>query len=176
MIKTGALYGYDDMSNIHHRAQHAGMNSFGTTAKGDLLDPQAGEWSGVNAAAARLTGGRTTRIQLHRIDVAPRTGCGCFGLIMFTTEKPVKGIGIMHRGWDGRTPDGRSWWDLHYALAGKQAPGLAGASTGYLYSRKFLAAHGGWPGVVWVDPKVAEWAGARLPAGAVIGSTEVKSR
>jgi hypothetical protein len=27
--KTGALYSYDDMSNIHHRALHSGINSFG---------------------------------------------------------------------------------------------------------------------------------------------------
>jgi len=169
MIKTGGLYGYDDMTNIHHRALHAGMNSFGTTEKGDLLDPVAGEWSGVNAAASRLTGGRTTRIQLHRLDIAPRTGCGCFGLIMFTTERPRKGIGIMHRGWDGRAPDGRSWWDLHYALAGKQAPGLAGASDGYLFSRRFLAAHGGWKDVVWVSPRVAKIAGDRLPPAVQVG-------
>src|SRR5208283_4849417 len=67
-IKTGALYGYDDMTNIHHRALHSGINSFGTCAKGDLLDPAAGEWSGSNQAAARLTGGRITRVQLHSLD------------------------------------------------------------------------------------------------------------
>jgi acetyl-CoA decarbonylase/synthase complex subunit beta len=169
MIKTGALYGLDDMSDIHHRALHAGINSFGTTEKGELLDAVAGEWSGVNAAASRLTGGRTTRIQLHRVDIAPRTGCGCFGFIIFTVGSPASGIGVMDRGWKGRAPDGRSWWDLHYALAGKQAPGLMGASEGYLLSRRFLAAHGGWKDVVWVSPRVAEVARGRVPAGATVG-------
>ncbi|MGO8817606.1 MAG: hypothetical protein ACLQVG_23415 [Terriglobia bacterium] len=154
-IKTGALYGYDDMTNIHHRALHAGINSFGTCAKGDLLDPAAGEWSGANAAAARLTGGRITRVQLHSLDEAPHTGCGCFQLIMFKTDQPQPGIGIMERGYKGQAPDGRTWQDLHYALGGKQAPGFAGIAWEYLRSPKFLAAHGGWKSVVWVSPKIS---------------------
>jgi hypothetical protein len=154
-IKSGALYGYDDMTNIHHRALHSGINSFGTCAKGDLLDAAAGEWSGVNAAAARLTGGRITRVQLHSLDEAPHTGCGCFQLIMFKTDQPRTGIGIMERGYKGQAPDGRTWRDLHYALGGKQAAGLAGAAWEYLRSSKFLAAHGGWKSVVWVSPKVS---------------------
>ena len=80
-IKTGALYGYDDMTNIHHRELHFGVNSFGTCSKGELLDRFAGEWSGANQAAVRLTGGRITRVQLHSLDEAPHTGCGCFQLI-----------------------------------------------------------------------------------------------
>jgi hypothetical protein len=164
-IKTGALYGYDDMTNIHHRALHSGINSFGTCAKGDLLDPAAGEWSGVNTAAARLTGGRITRVQLHSLDEAPHTGCGCFQLILFKTDQPNLGIGIMERGYKGQAPDGRTWRDLHYALGGKQAAGLAGAAWEYLRSSKFLAAQGGWKSVVWVSPKVSRM--ERLADGAV---------
>ena len=154
-IKTGALYGYDDMTNIHHRELHFGVNSFGTCSKGELLDPTAGEWSGVNQAAARLTGGRITRVQLHSLDQAPHTGCGCFQLILFKTDLPKPGIGIMERGYKGPAPDGRTWRDLHYALGGKQTAGLAGAAWGYLQSPKFLAAHGGRKSVVWASPKVS---------------------
>ena len=154
-IKTGALYGYDDMTNIHHRELHFGVNSFGTCPKGELLDPTAGEWSGANQAAARLTGGRITRVQLHSLDKAPHTGCGCFQLILFKTDLPKPGIGIMERGYKGPAPDGRTWRDLHYALGGKQTAGLAGAAWGYLQSRKFLVAHGGRRNVVWASPKVA---------------------
>jgi acetyl-CoA decarbonylase/synthase complex subunit beta len=169
MIKTGALYGYDDTSNIHHRALHAEINSFGTCARGEALDPAAGEWSGVNEAAARLTGGRTRRIQLHSLEQAPHTGCGCFRLVMFKTDVPRPGIGIMDRGYKGRAPDGRTWVDLHYALAGKQTAGIAGASAGYLGSGKFLAAHGGWDAVVWVSDKIAAIAGDRLPENVSVG-------
>jgi hypothetical protein len=160
-IKTGAHYGYDDMTNIHHRRLHSGMNSFGTCPKGELLDALAGEWSGVNQAAARLTGGRITRVQLHALEPAPHTGCGCFQTILFRTVRPKPGIGIMDRGYKGQAPDGRTWRDLHYALGGKQQPGLTGAALTYLRSHKFLAAHGGWESVVWVSPKIAALAGRR---------------
>jgi ACS/CODH beta subunit-like protein len=168
-IKVGALYGLDDMSNIHHRAIHAGVNSFGTCAKGVCLDEVAGEWSGVNEAAARLTGGRTTRVQLHSLDEAPHTGCGCFRLIMFKTDAPRPGIGIMRSTYKGRAPDGRTWRALHYSLAGKQTPGVAGASPAYLKSPKFLAAHDGWDSVVWVSPEIADYMGDDLPDGVEVG-------
>jgi acetyl-CoA decarbonylase/synthase complex subunit beta len=164
-IKTGALYGYDDMTNIHHRELHFGVNSFGTCSKGERLDAAAGEWSGVNQAAAHLTAGRITRVQLHSLEEAPHTGCGCFQLILFKTDLPKPGIGVMERGYKGHAPDGRTWRDLHYALGGKQTAGLAGAAWSYLQSPKFLAAHGGRKSVVWVSPKVA----ALLPPA--LGST-----
>jgi hypothetical protein len=158
-IKTGAHYGYDDMTNIHHRALHAGLNSFGTCSKGELLDAAAGEWSGANEAATRLTGGRIKRVQLHSLEEAPHTGCGCFQMILFKTDRPKAGIGLVDRGFTGRVPDGRSWRDLHYALGGKQTPGLSGAAWSYLHSPKFLAAYGGWKGVVWASPKIAAFTG-----------------
>jgi hypothetical protein len=172
MIKAGALYSYDDMSNIHHRALHAGINSFGVCAKGRAIDPLAGEWSGVNEAVSRLSGGRTTRVQLHSLRQVPHTGCGCFRLIMFETGVPRPGVGIMARGYKGHAPDGRTWQDLHYALAGKQTPGLAGGAPGYLFSERFLAAHGGWASVVWVSPAVATWMGDALPGGVAVGTAE----
>ena len=167
MIKAGALYGYDDMSSIHHRVLHAEVNSFGMAPKGEAIDAVAGEWSGINQAAARLTGGRTNRIQLHSLEEAPTTGCGCFQLVLFQMEE---GIGVMQRGFKGKTPDGRTWEDLHYALAGKQTPGIAGAAPGYLHSARFLAAHGGWKSVVWVSPKIAESMGKKLPEGVAVGT------
>jgi acetyl-CoA decarbonylase/synthase complex subunit beta len=170
MIKTGALYGYDDMTNIHHSAQHREINSFRAVEKGRCLDAERGEWEGLNANAAQLTGGRTTRILLHSVADHPHTGCGCFRVIMFQTEKPRAGIAIMDSGFTGRAPDGRSWRDLHYALAGKQTAGMAGAAPQYFFSRKFLRAHGGWKSVVWVSPKVAASAGDALPKGIEIGS------
>ena len=167
MIKAGALYGYDDMSSIHHRVLHAEVNSFGMAPKGEVVDGVAGEWSGINEAASRLTGGRTSRIQLHSLEEAPTTGCGCFQMVLFQMEE---GVGIMQRGFKGKAPDGRTWEDLHYALAGKQTPGVAGGAPGYLKSEKFLAAHGGWESVVWVSPKIAESMGEELPKSVAVGT------
>jgi len=163
MIKTGALYGYDDMTNIHHSKLHRDINSFQVMEKGEPIDRDKGEWTGVNAQVSRMSHGRTRRLQLHSLDEAPHTGCGCFRLIMFKTEKPRRGIAIMDRGYTGAAPDDRTWRDLHYALAGKQTPGVAGASPLYLFSRKFLRGDGGWKSVVWVTPKIAEMLGDDLP-------------
>ena len=168
-IKTGALYGYDDMSNIHHSKLHRNINSFLMIDRGECIDPKTGEWAGVNAAVSQYTRGRTPRVQLHSIDECPHTGCGCFRMIMFCTDQPASGIGIMAAGYQDCAPDGRSWDDLHYALAGKQAPGLAGAAPNYLRSEKFLAAHGGWASVVWVCAKIAGIMGDDLPAHVQVG-------
>ena len=173
-IKTGALYSYDDMSNIHHRVLHAGINSFGICPKGEALDAVAGEWSGVNEAVSRLTGGRTTRVQLHALDEVPHTGCSCFRLVMFQTDQPRPGIGVMQRGYKERAPDGRTWEDLHYALTGKQIPGIAGASPAYLLSPRFLAAHDGWAAVVWVSPGIAALMGDELPAHVAVGLQDTR--
>ncbi|MHA1945644.1 MAG: hypothetical protein ACXADW_11420 [Candidatus Hodarchaeales archaeon] len=128
-----------------------------------------GEWSGLNDAAAKLTHGRTSRIYLHSLDKYPHTGCGCFRFIMFKTDLPQVDIGIMERGYKGSAPDGRNWADLHYELAGKQAPGIAGGSDEYLFSNKFLKAHKGWRGVVWVSPKIAEIAKDFMEEGIQVG-------
>ena len=56
----------------------------------------------------------------------------------------------------GKAPDGRNWRDLHYAIAGKQVPGMVAASFAYLSSPKFLQADGGWKNIIWISPKVAE--------------------
>ena len=169
-IKTGALYAYDDMSNIHHSWLHRDLNSYRVIDKGVCLDPVTGEWSGINKAATGHSHGRTNRIFLHSLDDHPHTGCGCFRLILFKTESPRTGIGVMDRAFEGRAADGRTWSDLHYSLAGKQTPGIAGAVPAYLSSPKFLKAHGGWENVVWVSPKIAEIMGDRLPGGVEVGS------
>ena len=168
-VKAGALYAYDDTSNIHHSAMHKKINSFIVVDKGKCLDPIRGEWEGVNATAGKITHGRTSRIQLHAIDEAPHTSCSCFRIIMFQTDTPKEGIGIMDRAFEGRAPDGRSWKDLHYALTGKQVPGLAGTSPNYLKSAKFLQAHGGWQSVVWITPKLAAIMGDKLPEHVDVG-------
>ena len=75
----------------------------------------------------------------------------------------------MARGFCGLSPDGRAWKDLYYQLAGKQSPGMTGAGLQYLLSQRFLQAHGGWEGVIWVSAKVAEFMGDRLPSAVEVG-------
>ena len=172
MIKTGALYAFDDMSNIHHNIQHRTINSFQAFDKGTCIDHINGEWTGVNDQIRRLTHTRTRRTLLHSLKENPHTGCGCFRLILFETQKPRMGIGVMDRKFKGTCPDGRSWKELHYSLGGKQTPGVTGASPNYLFSNKFLQAHNGWDSVVWVSPEIAQLMGDKLPSSVTVGSNE----
>jgi acetyl-CoA decarbonylase/synthase, CODH/ACS complex subunit beta len=168
-IKTGALYSYDDMTNIHHTAMYRMLNSYSVFEKGDCLDPARGEWDGVNRRIGALSKGRTDRVFLHSLDDFPHTGCGCFGLILFRLSTPQSGIGIMARGDACASPDGRTWEDLYYDQAGKQNPGSTGASKPYLRSPKFLSADGGWDSIVWMSPKVVEFMGDDIPAHVDVG-------
>ena len=76
----------------------------------------------------------------------------------------------MEAGYEGAAPDGRSWEDLHYALTGKQTPGMAGIAPNYLRSEKFLKAHGGWDSIVWVSEKIAAIMGDDLPSHVEVGN------
>lgn len=152
-IKVGALYEYDDMTNVHHNPLHLDMNLYGVVKKGELLDPLKGEWAGVNQYAAENTKGRTSRIFLHSMDDFPHTSCSCFRIIIFRMDK---GIGIIDYSFKGQAPDGRSWRDLHYQVGGKQISGIVTSSFDYLFSPKFLAANGSWRDIIWVSPRVAE--------------------
>ena len=171
-IKAGAIYGYDDTSNIHHSKLHRDINSYLTVEKGKCLDPVKGEWEGVNIRASELSGGRTNRIYLHSLDEFPHTGCACYRIIMFKTEQPVPGVGIMAAGYKGICPDGRTWNDLRYALTGRQTPGMAGAAPAYMKTGRFLADHNGWESVVWVCPKIANIMGDKLPTHVEIGKAQ----
>lgn len=157
------------MTNVHHSPLHKNINCYGIVNKGECLDEEKGEWSGANETAVDRTQGRITRIYLHSLDDYPHTGCSCFRLILFKTDKPRPGIGIMDSRYKGQAPDGRNWRDLHYELAGKQTPGITGASNDYLFSQKFLKDHGGWQNIVWVTPKIAELAKNFLSEKTAIG-------
>jgi hypothetical protein len=163
-IRTGALFNYDDMSSIHHRVLHETLNSYGVLEKGECLNPEKGEWTGINEYARSLTDGRTPKVFLHTLFDHPTTGCGCFGIIAFYMPE-VDGIGIMHREFEGAAPDGRTWMDLKYDLAGKQTSGISGCGPGYLLSPKFLQGDGGWDRVVWVTEKIKRMVSRHLPEG-----------
>ena len=170
MIKTGALYAYDDMTNIHHSRMHRDINSFRMIEKGKCLDALRGEWEGVNAAAAELTQGRTTRIQLHCIDEFPHTGCGCFRLIMFKTDLPKPGIGIMDaslRRGDRRTGGAGRTCTMRWRASRRRAWRAAVSRT--CRARSSCRPTSGWSSVVWVSPKVAGIFGGRPPKGIMVG-------
>ena len=118
--------------------------------KGELLDPDKGEYQGCNQAYREMTDGQLDRVYLHSLRDYPLTSCGCFQALAFWLND-VQGIGIMSRNSQAVTPVGQTWSMLANKAGGKQCSGLAGISLPYIRSRHFLKGDGGIANVVWVD-------------------------
>ncbi|MBI2917360.1 MAG: hypothetical protein HYY01_05125 [Chloroflexi bacterium] len=152
-IKTRALLS-PYTSDVQYARRNLGMPAT-AVAKGACLDPQRGEYEGVNDSARRRSGGRVERVFLHSIFSYPHTSCSCFGCVVFHIPE-VDGIGVMQRGFAGASPDGRTWDALANTAAGKQVPGCVGVGTRYLESAKFLQGDGGWQRVVWLTSQLKQ--------------------
>ncbi|KKG40403.1 acetyl-CoA decarbonylase/synthase complex subunit beta [Methanosarcina mazei] len=57
--------------------------------KGELLDANTGEYSGVNDIAKKLSAGEFDKIKLHSFFDSPHTSCGCFEVVGFYIPEAV---------------------------------------------------------------------------------------
>jgi acetyl-CoA decarbonylase/synthase complex subunit beta len=127
-----------------------------TIERGELLDPEKGEYSGVNEAAKKKTLGEITKVWLYTAFGYPHTSCGCFEGVAFYIPE-VDGFGIVHRGYKDVTVNGLPFSTLADSTAGgRQVDGFHGISIEYMRSPKFLQADGGWNRVVWLPKEVKE--------------------
>ena len=168
-MKVGAYLNVDDPGHPFRRRNFPFSHTFYPVKKGRLLDPQRGEYAGINRAIRRLTGGRIKRVFLHSLFEHPHSSCSCFRNLAFHIAE-VDGIGVMNRGFAGRAPDGRSWDDLANLAAGKQQPGVTGVGPLYLRSAKFLQGDGGWRRVVWMSGALKEELAEVIPSGCRIAT------
>ncbi|WP_456435529.1 CO dehydrogenase/CO-methylating acetyl-CoA synthase complex subunit beta [Methanopyrus sp.] len=124
--------------------------------KGECLDPEAGEYEGVNKAFQEHSQGAVERVFLHSCLEYPHTSCGCFQAVVFYIPE-VDGFGIVDREYPGETPIGLPFSTMAgEASGGEQQPGFVGVSYGYMESDKFLQYDGGWERVVWVPRALKE--------------------
>ena len=127
-----------------------------TIDKGELLDPEKGEYSGVNEVAKKKTLGEISKVWLYTAFGYPHTSCGCFEGVAFYIPE-VDGFGIVHRGYRNVTVNGLPFSTLADSTAGgRQVDGFHGISIEYMRSPKFLEADGGWNRVVWLPKEVKE--------------------
>ncbi len=125
-------------------------------AKGELLDPVVGEYSGANAAAKEKSLGEVTRVYLYSMFGHPHTSCGCFEAIAFYIPE-VDGVGIVDRNYQGPAVNGLPFSTMaNQTGGGKQVEGFLGIAIEYMRSPKFLQADGGWNRVVWMPSYVKE--------------------
>lgn len=124
--------------------------------KGECLDPEAGEYEGVNEAVKEHSQGTVERVYLHSCLEYPHTSCGCFQAVVFYIPE-VDGFGIVDREYPGETPIGLPFSTMAgEASGGEQQPGFVGVSYGYMESDKFLQYDGGWERVVWMPKALKE--------------------
>lgn len=118
--------------------------------KGEVIDELGGEYSGVNEAAVRLSGGMFDRIRIHSFFEYPHTSCGCFEVVGFYMPE-VDAIGWVDRDFKGTAPNGLPFSTMAGQTGGgKQVVGFLGIGINYFRSPKFLQADGGWKKVVWM--------------------------
>jgi len=124
--------------------------------RGELIDAEKGEFSGVNETVKKRTLGEVNQVWLYTAFDHPHTSCGCFEAVAFYIPE-VDGFGVVNRSFKGVTVNGLAFSTLADSTAGgRQIDGFHGMSIEYMRSKKFLAADGGWNRVVWLPKEVKE--------------------
>jgi len=132
--------------------------------RGELLDPERGEYAGVNEAVKKRTLGEIKRVWLYTAFGYPHTSCGCFEAAAFYIPE-VDGFGIVNRGYKDVTVNGLPFSTIADSTAGgRQVDGFHGLSVEYMRSPKFLQFDGGWDRVVWMPNEVKERVKNFIPA------------
>ncbi len=131
--------------------------------KGEVIDAEGGEYSGVNALAKSLSNGEYDRIKLHSFFEYPHTSCGCFEVVGFYIPE-VDGIGWVDRDFMGTAPNGLPFSTMAGQTGGgKQIVGFLGIGINYFRSPKFIEVDGGWDRVVWMPKLLKDKVLADIP-------------
>ncbi len=135
--------------------------------KGDLLDAEKGEFSGINETIKQKTLGSVDRVWMYTGFGYPHTSCGCFEAMAFYIPE-VEGYGIVDRGFKGVTVNGLPFSTLADSGAGgRQVDGFHGIAIEYMRSPKFLQADRGWDRVVWMPQSVKDRVKEFMPKEAI---------
>jgi acetyl-CoA decarbonylase/synthase complex subunit beta len=132
--------------------------------KGQCIDPEKGEYSGINESAKKRSMGEVNRVWLYSAFGYPHTSCGCFEGIAFYIPE-VDGFGLVLRGYRDVTVNGLAFSTMADSTAGgRQIDGFHGISLEYMRSTKFMHADGGWDRVVWMPHETRERLQNYIPA------------
>jgi acetyl-CoA decarbonylase/synthase complex subunit beta len=124
--------------------------------RGQLIDAEKGEFSGINEEIKKRTLGEVNQVWLYTAFDHPHTSCGCFEAVAFYIPE-VDGFGLVNRSFKGVTVNGLPFSTLADSTAGgRQVDGFHGISIEYMRSQKFLDADGGWKRVVWLPKEIKE--------------------
>ncbi len=124
--------------------------------KGELIDAEKGEYSGINETVKKKSLGEISRVWMYTGFGYPHTSCGCFEAVAFYIPE-VDGFGVVHRGYKDVTVNGLPFSTIADSTAGgRQVDGFHGLSVEYMRSPKLLQADGGWNRIVWMPSTIKE--------------------
>jgi acetyl-CoA decarbonylase/synthase, CODH/ACS complex subunit beta len=132
--------------------------------KGECINEENGEYTGVNESAKKRSMGEISRVYLYSAFGYPHTSCGCFEGIAFYIPE-ADGFGIVLRGFRDVTVNGLPFSTMADSTAGgRQVDGFHGISIEYMRSPRFLHADGGYNRVVWMPAETKERLKNFIPA------------
>jgi CO dehydrogenase/CO-methylating acetyl-CoA synthase complex, beta subunit len=124
--------------------------------KGDCIDPQKGEWKGIDEFVYLNSHKTIETFCAYSIMDRPMTSCGCFEVICAYVPE-CNGIIAVNREYTGETPVGMTFSTLAGNVGGGvQTPGFIGCGKVYLTSRKFISAEGGHKRIVWMPTSLKQ--------------------
>jgi acetyl-CoA decarbonylase/synthase complex subunit beta len=131
--------------------------------KGKVLDDFKGEYENVNRVLADRSQGNIEKVYLHSVLEYPHTSCGCFEAVAFYIPE-LDGVGIVDRDFKSETPLGIPFSTMAgQCSGGKQVEGFTGLSMGYMRSKKFLKADGGYERIVWLPKEIKDSLAGFIP-------------
>ncbi|MCL5884181.1 MAG: acetyl-CoA decarbonylase/synthase complex subunit alpha/beta [Deltaproteobacteria bacterium] len=132
-------------------------------AKGAQRDAVKGAWDGVDAFVREFSRNTVPGVNIYSIMDRPMTSCGCFECVLALVPE-ANGFMAVNREFTGsETPCGMGFSSLAGSVGGGvQTPGFMGVGKQYLLSRRFLAAEGGLPRLVWMTKEMKEQLGEGL--------------
>jgi acetyl-CoA synthase len=130
--------------------------------KGELVDAELGQWSGVNEYIYESSGQAVERMSCYSLLTDPMTSCGCF-MCVIALLPMCNGVMVVNREYAGMTPSGMKFSTLAGMVGGGvQAPGFMGIGRGYIASKKFPSAEGGHERIVWMTKELKDAMGPAL--------------
>ncbi|MFQ6041808.1 MAG: CO dehydrogenase/CO-methylating acetyl-CoA synthase complex subunit beta, partial [Candidatus Poribacteria bacterium] len=130
--------------------------------KGDVIDENLGQWTGVNEYIAGASRGALTSFSAYSMIIDPMTSCGCFECISAILPL-TNGVMIVNREFTDMTPCGMKFSTLAGTVGGGlQTPGFVGHSRRYIASPKYILGDGGFKRIVWMTRELKEDIGPML--------------
>jgi acetyl-CoA synthase len=120
---------------------------------GECLDPDLGQWAGVNEFIEKASRGAVTHYNFYSMVQDPMTTCGCCECIAAMLPS-CNGVMTVGRDYNGETPCGMKFTTLAGVMGGgASSPGFVGHSKFNITQGKFIKGDGGLLRMVWM-PKI----------------------